>query len=266
VFRLGGGRHSVAGTGQWQFTGQPIISAEGKQVRMKHYAVLALGLLAGALPAADPAQQNEAEKLFRDMEKKIQAAKAFRVAFTVEIKGDAKERAGRFEGSLLLTKANQARMVISEVRGQSRKWELVSNGKQLRWEGATSATPKKFHGLASLLVSRVGVFPTTPVISIAIAEADKLDRVEGSKLTAWDFKAGAAEKIDGRDAKVVRFKVGEKGDRDAAAVTLWIDSKTLPPLKRVAVVNPRSAEVITEVYKQFTLDPKVGAKTFELRK
>ena len=233
---------------------------------MKHYAVLAAGLLTAALTAPDQAQINEAEKLFRDMEKKIQAAKAFRVVFTTEIKRDARERVGRFEGSLLLTHDNKGRMKIREVRGQSRSWEAISDGKRVKSEGATSATPKNFHGLASVLVSRVGVFPTFPAIPFVIAQADTVDKVEGSKLDAWDFKAGAAEKIEGRDAKVVRFRVGEKGDRDAAAVTLWIDSKTLLPLKRVVVANPRSAEVVTERYKQFTLDPKVGAKVFELPK
>jgi hypothetical protein len=133
-------------------------------------------------------------------------------------------------------------------------------------EEATVATPKKFHRFASLFVSRLGVFPSFPGIPFAIAEADKLDKVEGSKLDAWDFKASAAEKIDGRDAKVVRFKVGEQGDRDAALVTIWIDSKTLLPLKRVVVPNPRSPAVATEVYKQFTLDPKIDAKLFQLPK
>jgi hypothetical protein len=233
---------------------------------MKYYAVLPVTLLAAALPAADRAQDNEAEKLFRAMEKKIQAAKALRVAFTTEIKGDAKERVGRFGGSLLLTNDNKARMKISEVRGQARTWELVSDGKRVRSEGATSATPKNFHGLASILVSRLGVFPSFPGIPFVIAEADNVGKAEGSKLAAWDFKGGATEKIGGRAAKVVRFKVGEKGDRDAAAVTLWIDSKTLLPLKRVVVPNPRSAAVVTEVYKQFTLDPKIKPRAFELPK
>ena len=65
---------------------------------------------------------------------------------------------------------------------------------------------------------------------------------------------------------MVSFKVGEKGDRDAGAVTVWIDSKTLLPLKRVVVANPRSTQVVTEMYKQFTLDPKINANDFELPK
>lgn len=151
---------------------------------MRYYAVLVLGLLTAALLPADQAQDNEAEKLFRDMEKKIQAAKAFRVGFTIEIKGEARERAFRFEGSLLLTNDNKGRMTISEVRGQSRKWEMVSDGKQVRLEGPPSPTPKNFHGFACLFVSRLGVFPTFPGIPFVIAEGDKVGKLEGSKLDA----------------------------------------------------------------------------------
>jgi hypothetical protein len=207
-------------------------SAAERELGTKPYTVLAVSLLATTFPTAGQAQQNGAEILFRDMEKKIQAAKAFRVAFTIEIKEDGKERPGRFKGSLLLTNDNKGRMAIRELGGRSRKWELVSDGKQVKSEGPPSATPKNFHNLASIFVSRLGVFPTFPGIPFVVAEADKVGKVEGSKLHAWGFETGAAEKIDGRDAKVVRFKVGEKGDRDAGAVTLWIDSKTLLPLKR----------------------------------
>jgi outer membrane lipoprotein-sorting protein len=224
-------------------------------------------LLLGALLPSALAQDNEAEKLFRAMEKKIQTAKAFQVAFTIETKGDIKETLGSFKGCLLLTNDNKGRMKISGVHlGQARNWEMVSDGKQVKMEEATLATPKNLHGFGSTFVSRLGVFPGFPGIPYVIAEADKVGKIEGSKLEAWDFKAGAAEKIGERDAKVVSFKVGEKGDRDAAAVTIWIDSETLLPLKRVVVANPRSAAVVTEMYKQFTLDPKIDARAFELPK
>jgi outer membrane lipoprotein-sorting protein len=234
---------------------------------MKFMATLLWGLLAAALVRGAQAQDDEAEKLFRAMEKKIAQAKAFRVSFTIETKGDTKERLGRFKGSLLLTNDNKGRMKISGIdRGQARNWDMVSDGKQVKLEGRTLATPKKFHSFASTFVTRLGVFPGFPGIPFVIAEADRLDKVEGSKLDAWNFKAGTAEKVDGRDAKVVSFKVGEKGDRDAAAVTVWIDRRTLLPLKRVVVVWPRSAAMVTETYNQFTLDPKLDAGTFELPK
>ena len=115
----------------------------------------------------------------------------------------------------------------------------------------------------------MGVFPGFPGLPyLLISEADNLGKikVEESKLVAWDFKMGAAEKIGARDTKIVHFKVGEKGDRDAAAVTVWIDSKTLLPLKRVMVPFPRSAAAVTELYTAFALDPKIDARAFELPK
>lgn len=72
-------------------------------------------------------------KLFRDMEKKIQAAKAFQVAVTIETKGNTKDVLGSFKGSLLLTNDNKARLKISgDDFGEARNWEIISNGKELR--------------------------------------------------------------------------------------------------------------------------------------
>jgi outer membrane lipoprotein-sorting protein len=52
---------------------------------------------------------------------------------------------------------------------------------------------------------------------------------------------------------------------DDAEVTLWIDAKTLLPLKRT-VVTKRDVVHLTETYRDFKLDPKVDAKAFELPK
>jgi outer membrane lipoprotein-sorting protein len=81
----------------------------------------------------------------------------------------------------------------------------------------------------------------------------------------WGFETGTAEKVGGRDAKVVRFKTSITGIRNKDAIfTVWIDSKTLLPLKRVIVPDVTSKGSITEIYKEFTLDPKLDAAAFEL--
>jgi Tol biopolymer transport system component/outer membrane lipoprotein-sorting protein len=86
----------------------------------------------------------------------------------------------------------------------------------------------------------------------------------GAEPEIWDFRAGAAEKVGGRDANVVHFKM-PSGMRDKdAAFTVWIDAKTLLPLKRVIVLDPTSKATITETYKEFTLDPEIDAGAFEL--
>jgi outer membrane lipoprotein-sorting protein len=87
-----------------------------------------------------------------------------------------------------------------------------------------------------------------------------------SRMTVHDFKAGAAQKVGEREARVVRYRCG-KGGRDDAEITLWIDAKNGLPLRRV-FSNPKGvfAVRITETYSEFKLDPKVDGKAFELPK
>ena len=89
-----------------------------------------------------------------------------------------------------------------------------------------------------------------------------------SRVRAWGFKEGAAEKVGGRDARVVHYRLGRwvdppKSGHDDEELTLWVDSETLLPLKRVWVPK-RQGLRITEVYQEFKLDPKIDAKAFSL--
>src|SRR6516162_6347712 len=100
---------------------------------MKHVAICACGLIAAALAPPVLAQDDEAEKLFRAMEKKITEAKTFQIAASIQLKGETKDRGGRLKGSLLLTSDNKARLTISgSISGEAVKRELVSDGKQMK--------------------------------------------------------------------------------------------------------------------------------------
>jgi outer membrane lipoprotein-sorting protein len=143
-------------------------------------------------------------------------------------------------------------------------------------------TPNHLHSLVGTVVSRFGVTAGSMIITfapgpqftpvfLASIEGDPKD-FDTEKLGwgGWDFKAGAAEKVGGRDAKVVSYRLGEKGlvdmglvDKHLPPVTLWIDAKTLLPLKRVIVIQKENLH-ITEFYTEFKLDPKLDAKAFEL--
>jgi outer membrane lipoprotein-sorting protein len=96
---------------------------------------------------------------------------------------------------------------------------------------------------------------------LAEKKESALDQI---KIKAYDFKSGAAEKVGERDAKVVRYRCGQgdgcPGDEE---ITLWIDAKTLLPLKRSFVLK-RDGVRIVENYTEFTLEPKVDAKDFDL--
>src|SRR5262245_47799855 len=98
--------------------------------------VLSVLLWSVPLPVA-LAQDNEAEKLFRDMEKKILAAKSFQITFDYQIE-DLTRKKRTTNGILLLAKDNKARLKISGYFGGKRDapFELVSDGKQLKIKGA----------------------------------------------------------------------------------------------------------------------------------
>lgn len=251
---------------------------------MKHCAIAALCFLAvGVLPAA-LAQDKEAEKLFRHMDKRIKGAKALAIDFTYEFNGKTAK------GSLLLTQEDKAQLRVRGhyypgVQGKPR-FELVSDGTRFRTKGAkigvasngipyidpeeeatVGETGKGFHKMCAVVLSRGGVgyfFYTLPYWIQGDGGIDP-DTPE-SKMTVHDFKASGTEKVGKRQARVVRYHFG-KGGKGDAEVTLWIDAETGLPLKRV-FFNPTGVFVgrFTETYPAFNLNPKIDGKAFELSK
>jgi outer membrane lipoprotein-sorting protein len=237
---------------------------------MKPVAVLACGLLVAALPPVAPAQDNEAERLYRAVEKKVLAAKSFEVTFEYSLENR------KAKGSLLLTRDGKARIKARGDFGEggpNSTFEAVSDGKQLVTKQGPSAggkkmvgkAPKNLHTVVGTTLSRGGVWFGLLMLPHLQVEGKEI-AVEELRVQVSDFRSGGAEKVGGRDVKVVRYRFGE-GDRgpDDAEVTLWIDAKTLLPLKRT-VVTKRDVVRLTETYSAFKLDPTIDAKAFELSK
>jgi outer membrane lipoprotein-sorting protein len=249
---------------------------------MKHCAIFAVGLLGATLLSAVHAQEKEAERLFRAMEKKIKDAKAFEVAFTYQLEGKTTK------GSLLLTNDNKTRLQLSGPfyfgLKSNAKFELVSDGKQFKTKGAKLVIAtngqagfdvdgqsegkigKQFHALHAVILSRGGIGAIVLGLPYFLGEDRDIDPDQPeSKMTVYDFKASAAEKVGERQAKVLHYRFG-KGGNDDAEMTLWIDAETGLPLKRVLALPKGDKIRITENYSQFKLNPKVEAKAFELPK
>jgi outer membrane lipoprotein-sorting protein len=228
-------------------------------------------LLLPALVSPVLAQDKEAEKLFRAMEKRITRAPAFKVAILIEAGRDT-GRPASFKGFLLLTRDNKARLNVSGADfGEVRVWQMVSDGKQMKLrpydigvsevakEEATLPTPKDLHDHLAWSVSRLGLYPHLPRMPVMLASDGALQM-----LSVRGFKAGPAQKVGGRDAQAVHFKLGVRELKDQATVTVWIDTKTQLPLKRVINLGPAWGGAITETYPMFTLDPRPDAGAFEL--
>jgi len=85
------------------------------------------------------------------------------------------------------------------------------------------------------------------------------------------FKLGKKEKIGKRDTQVIEYKLTlENTPKEAAKLALseqlWLDVETNLPLKRVLTGKLDKEFTYTEIYSEFTLNPKVDAKLFELPK
>jgi outer membrane lipoprotein-sorting protein len=112
---------------------------------MKHRTIVALGLLAAALVPAVQAQENEAEKLFREMEKKVNSAKAVRVAS--DDKADA--RGTRLKWMLVFAEGNKCRLELEGtadlpgLEGKAFKQVTISDGTKLLSVQRGTPSPKE---------------------------------------------------------------------------------------------------------------------------
>ncbi len=211
------------------------------------------------------AQENEGEKLFRAMEKRITAAKVIQISAET----DEQAEAAKFKASLILTRGNKARVhVQGDVGGQKMSTEMTSDGskmKVLMMPGGRGEerSAEKLHGLLSTMVSRVGLIGGLRIVRVATGGKDRKGPDPEKLFRLSDFQLGGADSVRGHNAKVLTYTVYIGGnDGEAARVTLWVDAKTLLPLKR-AVVPRAGAMRITEYYDAFRLDAEVDAKTFE---
>src|SRR5581483_1800247 len=87
-----------------------------------------------------------------------------------------------------------------------------------------------------------------------------------------DFKLGKKEMVGKQEAQVVEYKTVPKQQADTPfMLTVWLDTKTHLPLKRVAVLvltkdNRKATYTSTETFTKLELDGKIDAKQFELPK
>jgi outer membrane lipoprotein-sorting protein len=228
-----------------------------------------LALLVPALAIAG-GRGNEAEKLFRDLEKRVAAAKTIRVSFVSTVYEGEKD-VGQLKGSITLEEGEKGSV---KAKGKLKEMELaldlVSDGKKLTvvstagGKAKEQPLPKKFGASARLGLSRVG--PTAGLFMVGAApdpgkEDQGLDLEKLLQLS--DFKAGGTARVEGREARVLEYHVTLGGEK--LAMKLWLDAKTGLPLKR-ELRGPMAAQSmrVVETYSEFKLgagDAKGPAKT-----
>jgi outer membrane lipoprotein-sorting protein len=230
------------------------------------FAVLTLFLAAPTLPAQD----NEAEKLFRAVEHKIVSAKAVQMSGEMDIKGSKSE--AKMKLALLFAEGNKARLSVRvDKGGQEVTMTLISDGKQM----AVTVTPpgKKTQVLTPpadlqrmLAVggARTGLMSGFYEINRAVGRVVAGKGTPEEQIPLKDFKLAPAEKVKGNEARVITYRTAS-ADGQNMSVTLWVDAKTLLPLKREVVLDDGAGRM-SETYDLFWLDPKTDVDPFQLPK
>jgi outer membrane lipoprotein-sorting protein len=237
---------------------------------MRRCTIGALGLLAAALVPAVKAQENDAEKLFREMEKKVNSAKAVRVAS--DDKADA--RGVRLKLILVFAEGNKCRLEheftgdLQGLEGKPVKVITISDGAKLLSTENGKPRPKDDAptDLTRMLqgsISRCGMSVQWLTGLDGKKQGFKID--EDFKVT--DFVLGDKEKVGEHEAQVVRYNLSLRG-KVKLSVSVWLDAKTKLPLKRVTTIPDKEEQklTVTETFTQLTLNPKLEPKVFELPK
>jgi hypothetical protein len=180
-------------------------------------------------------EPNEAEKLFRAMEKTLTAAKALQVIFEAKLdnlKGEiaVKAKLTAAAGNKMLLKGE------SSIGGMSHDLELVSDGKlgkgQVFGEKFSGKdTPKGLYQNVLLGgMRRIGIVPA--LFAGIGGEASEKKEASVEKLyKVSDFKLGDKIKNKGRAAQGVQYRLIVPGSATFKA-EVFLDSETNMPLRR----------------------------------
>jgi hypothetical protein len=111
----------------------------------------------------------------------------------------------------------------------------------------------------SLEVHLIGVLTTDRK-----AEPFKAD----DEFAVSDFKLGKKEMVGGVETQAVDYALKYLSGEKPAAATVWIDTKTNLPVKRVITMRPLPdlTITITETYAKSVVDGKIDEKEFDLPK
>jgi outer membrane lipoprotein-sorting protein len=214
------------------------------------------------LPGAEP---NEAEKLFRQMETKLAKAKTVDCAYEARVEAD---EAVTMKGTLLLGEGNKFRWEVNfESGGMKEKFTWVGDGAKMTVILNGDAKPPEDVDKEGGVFWRAAVARTT-MISFFWDHWWADD--EYLQLSA--FKLRKKEMIDKQEVQVVQYTLTlKKAKEEKVEVSVWIDTKTQLPLKRVLTGSMPGSMLgkkmtITETYTKFEIDGKIDPKQFELPK
>jgi outer membrane lipoprotein-sorting protein len=214
-----------------------------------------------------------AEKLFRAMEQQVREADTLRVVveqgdvYQPELYRSRGREVYKYKGRLLLGGGQKARLELTrQSAGKENRDLVIADGKQLIGVGEHVDTKGKPVPQARTLTALCGQYTARrgllPLFGAEGVQGEKYD-IE-KHLPADNFHLGRREKVGGREAQVIEYQVKLPGYRDE--LTLWLDVETGLPLKRVTERKFGARSRTTELYREFTVNPRLDPRLFVLPK
>lgn len=212
-------------------------------------------LILAAAPAR--AQEGEAEKLYRAMEKKVLAAESLALEFNSEMTVDDKKFT--VKGTIYVAAGNKTRLEMESVLFGGGKTLIVTNGESSYMKTGNLVYDKgPFAPKGEVLLALIARFGAAMEKKIATADL-------GKDWPVKNFKLGVKEMFGKREAQVVQYQIQDNKIGDLTEVSVWIDTKTQMPLKRaMAGKDKKTIGDLAEAYGVFTVDSKLDGKLFDI--
>ncbi len=223
--------------------------------------------------------KKQAEMLFRASAKKLAEADVTQMSVECTLEGTRQK--GRIKGTFLLAKGNKASWVVEgnileegNILYEKYKMSFVSNGTKMKMEmtGQKSQeeedTPENLNTGFLTAISRAGMHVGLFRL-ISGREGEKEPGLD-EQLNVSDFVLGKKEKVGEGEAQLIDYKLviysgpGTIPARSICLGTLWLDTETKLPLKRVlSFTNTNDSRRVTEMY-QIRVNGKMDEKMFAL--
>jgi outer membrane lipoprotein-sorting protein len=208
------------------------------------------------------ADENEAEKLFRQMENKVNDAHTLQMRFEAAL--SLTGNAGTIKGKAVLGEGDRIRFDADTVfDGKSSKVVVIGNGTKLFVKDSQQAaidvkdSPKDLGRYFRTVFPRVGLAAALNQVA-KDKETFKVDEL----FRATDFKLGGKEKIGTAETRLVEYTVVVHG-KDKAAGKVWINVQThLPAKLELRMENMGTALEFSEIYTEFTINGELEGKLF----
>lgn len=228
------------------------------------YASLVLLLI---VPSAEP---NEAEQLFRQMESKVMKAKNVGCTFETHIDTTGVSVQNSMKGTLSIAEGNKFKSEAkSTVADKMDTVLMLSDGSKMILRSGTVSlkpedVPKRFGEAVRVSFTRCGLLAPLLIMGKAGDNEFKADDV----YQLADFKLGMKAMVGQDEAQLIEYTLTIKKPKELTVMTsVWIDTKTHLPLKRVTHGTTAELKItLTETYSKWSLDEKIDPKQFELPK